>query len=516
MGILRRQSVTLPKPPTAHREPPPTIMIRAFIITAAVVFNAASWPEQVLLADWPQWRGPQRTGYVESPPLKRSLPKQGLAPMWKVSRLAGGNSGGWSSPAIADGRVYVYSHTKTKNAEADNLGPAKYPWLPPERRTGMTDEEYEAYEVLRRDENEKRAKAFLFEERLLCVDLESGETIWDRTVTSTYTRFTHSGTPCIAGGRVFVLGAQRTARCYDAATGEILWAKRLPGEFRDEYFSSSFAVSDDHALVCCGPLIALSVDDGELLWRGDGALDYQSHSSPVVWNANDVSVAITNAANGLTKAYRVSDGSKLWELDSGVGRSTPLIAGDLLLTYGSSRKSGLSAYRLSPEAPGKLPERIWQFQRAADSGSTPVVRGDAVFVQGDKRLAKVNLQDGKTVWQTTMRISNPRYTSLIAAGDQVFYAWEGLLCFDGLGDRYQQLYDAEIDAEGMLIGSDDLREKLKLDELSSDADGLARAEKIWQQNAVKSGPLGCSTPAVSRGRMVIRLRDGVVAYDLRR
>ncbi len=465
-------------------------------------------------ADWPQWRGPDRTGFVPTGNLIESLPPQGLDPIWKFSSFTGGTNGGWSCPVISDNRVFLYAHTKTKNSDVD-LGESKYPWLPEQKRVGMTDEEYAEYEVKRRDENERRAKAFRFDERLVCLDLATGEVIWDRSEPSQYTRFVQSSTPCVADGRVFVLGAERTARCYDAETGDVLWQRRLPGDFRDEFFASSFVVTGDTALVACGPLTALGAEDGQLRWQGDSPLDYQSHSSPAVWRTAAETVAIANTNGGKTQAYRVSDGRKLWELESGAGQSTPVIAGDLLLTYGSSRKSGLSAYRLAADAPEKQPQREWQFQRSADSGSTPVVRNDAVFVQGEKRLAKVRLSDGKSLWQTTMKISNPRYTSLIAAGDQVFYAWQGLLAFRAEGDDYQPLYEARVDSDAMLIGSEDLRTKLQLDQIGAEEGGLAEAEKRWQQAAVRSGPLDCSTPAVSEGRMVIRLRDAVVCYDLR-
>ncbi len=479
-------------------------------ISLALTLAAAS------AGDWPQWRGPNRSGYVESGPLVETLPSDGLRPVWKLDYFSGGGSGGWSSPVICGERVYVYSHAKSRMSNSKSVPAAKFPWLPPEKRTGMTDAEYEQYEVNRRDENEQQALAFRFDERLICLDLVSGDIIWQRKHDSKYTRFTHSGTPCVADGRIFVLGAERTARCYDESTGEVLWSKRLAGDFRDQFFSSSFAVDGMIAIVACGAVTALDVESGEVLWQGDEPLDYQSHSSPVIWNAGDESFAIVNTAGGKTNAYRLADGKKLWQISSGAGQSTPIIAGDLLLTYGSSRKNGLTAFRLLPETPEKQPEMAWRFQRAADSGSTPVVRGDSVFVQGDKRLAKVSLADGSTVWQTTMKISNPRYTSLIAAGDQVFYGWEGLLSFDAEGSEYHQLYNAEIDAESMLIGSDDLRKKLRLDQLQSDSDGLAKSEKIWQDNAVKSGPLGCATPALSEGRIVIRLRNGLVCYDLRR
>lgn len=465
-------------------------------------------------ADWPQWRGPNRNGYVATGDLIESLPKAGLAAKWQFDSFAGGNSGGWSSPVISDGRVYLFSHTKTKNSGTD-LAKALYPWLPPEKRVGMSDQEYQAYEVKRRDENEKRSKAFRFEERLVCLELETGDVVWDRALDSTYTRFVQSGTPCVSNGKVFVLGAARTARCYDAATGNVLWQTRLPGDFRDEFFASSFTVAGHFALVACGPLVALNVTDGAVVWQGDAELDYQSHSSPAIWQAGDIDLVIANTSGGRTQAYQVADGRKLWELKAGVGQSTPIVVGNRMLLYGSSRKSGLTAFQLDPQTVEQPPSQLWQFQRAADSGSTPVVRHDAVFVQGEKRLAKVRLSDGDPDWQTTMKISNPRYTSLIAAGDQVFFGWEGLLAFQADGDRFHKIYEAKIDAERRLIATGDLREKLQANATGTEA-GAEAVEKRWQKNAVATGPLACSTPAISGGLIVFRLRNAVVCYDLRK
>ncbi|MEM1068550.1 MAG: PQQ-binding-like beta-propeller repeat protein [Planctomycetota bacterium] len=469
----------------------------------------------VVQADWPQWRGPNRSGYLPSAtPLIQSLPPEGIAPTWAFENFPGGNNGGWSSPVVRDGCVYLFAHTKTKNPDR-TATPSKYPWLSPEKRVGMSDEEYAEYEVKRRNENEKQSKAFRFDERLVCLQLDTGTILWERSEPSKYTRFVQSGTPCITDNYVLVLGAERTAHCFDAKTGETVWSQRLPGEFRDEFFASSFAVADGVALIACGPLVALRIADGELLWQGDAPTDYQSHSSPAVWMSDQGAIAVANTARGITQAYRVSDGSKLWELQSGAGQSTPIVNNDWLLTYGSSRKNGLKAFQLDPSAPTNKPEMKWQFQRAADSGSTPVVYKGHIFVQGDKRLAKLDLANGKSSWQTTLRISNPRYTSLIATGDQVFYAWEGVLAFNADSDRFETLYEAKIDADRFLIAKDDLRKKLKIDEISSQPDGAAASEKLWQRQAIRSGPLGCSTPAFSDGRMIVRLRDTVVCYDLR-
>src|ERR1043165_5474030 len=52
-------------------------------------------------ADWPQWRGPERTGHATGAAVPAALPKE-LAPAWKIPA-----GGGFSGPVVA-GRALVY------------------------------------------------------------------------------------------------------------------------------------------------------------------------------------------------------------------------------------------------------------------------------------------------------------------------------------------------------------------------------------------------------------------------
>ena len=58
--------------------------------------------------DYPQWRGPGRDGVVhDSPPLAESWPEAGPKLLWKSEPVPGGQDGGFSSPSISDGKVYI-------------------------------------------------------------------------------------------------------------------------------------------------------------------------------------------------------------------------------------------------------------------------------------------------------------------------------------------------------------------------------------------------------------------------
>src|SRR5437016_1326708 len=54
-------------------------------------------------ADWPQWRGPDRTGVSKETGLLKEWPKEGPPLRWEAKNIGTG----YSTPAIAAGKVYV-------------------------------------------------------------------------------------------------------------------------------------------------------------------------------------------------------------------------------------------------------------------------------------------------------------------------------------------------------------------------------------------------------------------------
>ncbi|MCA9052940.1 MAG: PQQ-binding-like beta-propeller repeat protein, partial [Planctomycetaceae bacterium] len=199
-----------------------------------------------LMADWPCWRGPLRTGAAaDSPPLIEALPDEGIRPAWVSESIKGAREGGWASPVIADGRVFLFAHEREKLSE---LGPVKYPYLSEDKRGGMSDADYAEYERNRRIEGQERAKAYAFREHVFAFDAATGERLWQNRSESVYSRWPQSGSPTVMGDRLYLLGAGLNLRCLAADTGDEIWARRLPGEFTDEFFQSSVLVVDGVAV----------------------------------------------------------------------------------------------------------------------------------------------------------------------------------------------------------------------------------------------------------------------------
>ncbi len=462
-------------------------------------------------ADWNQWRGPNRDGVAPtSPALRSALPDNGLKPLWvSDAEIPSARDGGWSSPVIADGRVYVFAHTRIKLLEGE-LPEKKYPWLPPEKRVGMSEAEYEEYERNRRAEDFELGKAYRFDEVIYCLDANTGETVWKSERPSVYTRFPQSGSPAVIDGRVYVLGAGRKARCLDAATGKDLWTTTLSGEFQDEHYASSVAVADGVAIVLCGWLFGLDAATGNVLWQGDPDETSATHTSPVIWNSDAGPLAIVNVKGGETICVQPKTGRERWRIASEAGHSTPVVVGNRLITYGNSRAKGLRCFAITPDSA----EPLWVFQKAGDSGSSPVVVDGHVYVQGEKRLACVDLKSGKTQWMTMLDLAAPRYASLAAADGKVFYPWEGLLCFAANPADFQPLMTAKFDAGGLMAEEAAFKRILKIDEIERGPDGLAKAEQVWNDAIGKHGPLRCTSPAIANGKLFLRMQDRVACYDL--
>ncbi len=486
--------------------------IHGSVVGLFYLFSGLAICWQADAADWNQWRGGERSGVDQaSPGLLESLPDKGLKPVWYVDEqdLPAAAASGWSSPVVSGDSVYLFTHKKKALADAKKLPPVKFPYLPPDKRVGMTEAEYAEYEANRRNEQEARAKGFRFDEYIYCLHRKTGKLQWVNEYSSVYTRFAQSGSPTVVDGKLFVLSAGRAARAVDVANGETLWTTKLPGDFRDQYLQSSFAVEGELAFVLCDSLFALDINRGEVVWQYEVEESRNVHCSPVIWNSDSGSRVICNVAGGKTICVDVKSGTLVWEVQSGAGNATPIIAGDKLLLYGQSRKSGLVCYRLSETTPDEL----WRFNGAADSGSTPVALNGLVFVQGDRRLACVELESGKTRWQTTLDLNRPRYTSLIAGDNKVFYAFDGLLVFEA-GQRFTPLMQAKINRDGLLAEESALRDMLGINELEKTAEGQLEAEMILRRE-FGNGPLVCTTPAISNGFMFIRLKRGIACYDLR-
>lgn len=258
------------------------------------------WSTFAAAEDWTQWRGTTRDNVWRETGVMATFPAEGLKFRWRVPV---GHS--WSSPVIAEGRVYI------------------------------TDV------VL------QKPKAT---ERLQCIDEASGKVLWTHEHDAPYPDwgFTPgqengpSVTPIAEGGKVWMLGAIGGLYCLDTKTGAIVWQKDLAKDYGMGGFStnaSPLIEGEKLVLVIGGKpdacVIALDKNTGKEIWH---ALDEASaNSSPIIVEAAGKRQLIVWTQQSVS-ALAPENGEALWRqrllTSSDNAVSTPVVQGDLLLIGG--------------------------------------------------------------------------------------------------------------------------------------------------------------------------------------
>ena len=480
--------------------------------------------------DWPQWRGPDRAGAAalpaDGPGPRTDAPPEGLEPVW-VANVPGGFEGGWASPVVADGKVYVAVAGRVRK-EGVTLPPPEFPRLSDEEEAALPAAEAREYETNRRAENlERRRAAYTGREAIHCFAADDGHHLWTNERDTPVTRFPQSSTPAVVrlfhivpyelAGRLVQMGGDRVLRCLIAETGETEWETTLPGEFDAEQISSSPLVRpglNGNGFVCvqAGSLFCVNLQDGTIRWENDRATGRDS--SPVGGVVGDRPAIIVNAG-GETVGVDSETGDELFRLEeTGASRSSPVVAvaadgSPRLLTFGSSRKGGLRCYDLTQNPP----ELLWKYQKLSDPGASPVVAGDLVLAPGDRRLDCVSLEDGSPRWTTRLDLEKPRYTSpaALVAPDGTgvgLYTFGRLLAFDWTGEAFSPRYDLSVGPKGLLKTEDRWREELGIP--AATPEGVARFNK----EVTRRGLLPCCSPAISDGKVYVRLQKGLACYAL--
>ncbi|CAN7317961.1 MULTISPECIES: outer membrane protein assembly factor BamB [unclassified Acidovorax] len=230
--------------------------------------------------------------------------------------------------------------------------------------------------------------------------LDSGRERWRETLAAQV--FTP---PLVAGGRVFVLSADRSVSAYDATTGRRLWAQQRPGEpLVLRQAGVLLAVGDTLVVGLSGRLVGLNPDNGSVRWEaplasargtndverlvelvgrtsrvGDSvcARSFQAAvgcvntaRGSVVWTQpasgaegvhGDADALFGVESNGTVAAWRRSDGSRLWGSDRLKHRklTAPLLLGRSVVIGDStgvvhllSRTDGAPLNRIATDGSG--------------------------------------------------------------------------------------------------------------------------------------------------------------------
>ncbi len=333
----------------------PMTMPRLAAMMIAVGFASTTRAE-----DWPGWLGPRRDNSTsETIAVWKDPPKL----LWKVP--AGEGNG---SPTVADGKVFVHSKAKGKNAE--------------------------------------RVEAF---------DAATGAPLWDKSYDRpAFTSFYGNGpraTPAYSAGKVYTHGITGLLTCFDAKDGTQLWQIDTHKAYavKNLFFgvAASPLIDGDRLYLPVGgagaSVVAFDKNTGKEIWKsGDDKTSYASPSLIAVGTQKQL--IVLTAANLM--ALDAADGKELWKhpfKDALFESSTtPVKADDLVI--GSAITLGTVGLKLDGKG-----SQAWMQTDLTSYFSTPVMAGKNLYMvaatkpglgAGTKAtLHCIDLADGKSLWK---------------------------------------------------------------------------------------------------------------------
>ena len=350
---------------------------RTLSLSVVVCLCAAS----MALADWPQWRGPDRSGVSKETGLLKEWPAGGPKLLWQVNDIGDG----FSTPTVVGTRLYLMSNRGLENEYVQALSTAdgKVIWT---TRVGN---------VGNPDQNRQYPKA--------------------------------RSTPTIDGDYLYALGSDGDLACLETKTGKIRWTKNLRKEFGGQPGEWAYAESplvDGDAVVVTpgGPqatLVALNKKSGEVIWKsavpgGDAA----GYASAIIVQAAGRKQYVQLLSKGLV-GVDAKTGQFLWRYaDVAKGPAqyfTPVARGEYV--YGGALGIGGGTVRLKPNGDGVTAEQVY-FVRGLPNGiGGAVIVGDHLYgTEVGQKLVAVDFATGKVVWQQ----ENFGWAS-VAAADGMLY-----------------------------------------------------------------------------------------------
>ncbi len=340
-------------------------------------------------SDWPIFLGPHGTGVSDETGLLDEWPAAGPAVLWE-QRIGKG----YSSPSIR-GDQLVFHHRQRDN------------------------------------------------EVIECVRADDGSPIWKHEYDTDYIDpYGYSNgprcSPLLTKNRCYTYGAQGRLVCLDLKSGEVVWQRDTAKEWKvpDHFFGAGCTPILEGGLLIVlvggqpdSGVVALDPETGQTKWESvgkatwDGAKTDRSANAPYKWTGHEMLVSYSSPLAATIHGQRhllclVRQGLvsldpktgrvrfKYWfrsRINDSVNAARPVVAGDLVL-LSAAYETG--AALLKVHADGEGFDEVWRNRDGMSTHwSTPIHRDGCAFGFSGRHeegamLQCIDLQTGNLVWQT--------------------------------------------------------------------------------------------------------------------
>ena len=368
----------------------------------------------VATEEWPEFRGPGAQGHSA----ERGLPVQwaeGTNVLWKSSVPGLG----WSTPVVANGRVWITTAVEQRGVSL-------------------------------------RALAFDVESGKEVINVEVFKIPFDRRELNPKNSWA-SPSPVIDGDRVYVhFGADGTAAL--TTTGDIVWKARFEYQSQHGAGGSPIVYGDLLIFSCDGSdaafVIALDKRTGKVKWKSNrGFPSDQAYTTPLMIRAADRDQLISVGAFR-ARAYDPLTGKEIWRVRYDEGFSNvprPVFAHGLVYIVTGFQQPELLAVR--PDGTGDVTKThiAWRLQRGAPLTPSPIVVGDELYIVNDGGIAScIDAKTGAVIWQS--RLGGTYSASPVHADGRLYFpAEQGVTTVIAPGREARRLATNKLD--GSLLAS---------------------------------------------------------------
>ena len=334
-----------------------TSRLIATFLAASVTALVGAQPNTA--GEWPQWRGPERSGISKETGLAKSWPASGPPLVWTATGLGSG----YGSVAIKDGHIFVQSMRN---------------------RTSMVHK----------------------------LTLADGKYVWSKTIGTATSNDRGPGprsTPTIDGDRLYVLTETGDLACLKMADATVVWQRNILRDFSGRniqwLLSESPLVDGDFVVVTPGGrnagMVKLDKMTGKTVWAATELSDEAGYSSVVMADIQGVK-AYTTITGSAAVGVRASDGKVLWRYEAPANDTanitTPLVSANQVF-YTSAYGTGGGLLNLRANNGGVSINEVY-FTREMQNHHGGVVLVDGVLYGFNNAiLAALDFASGRPLWR---------------------------------------------------------------------------------------------------------------------